>query len=148
MDDPRLRLVEVAADVAKTGIHAYFGRRRVQGTEQQERVRVSEVPRREAGCPYCTIARNLAAVHLYLTRMRTYRAYIPVYVRLAAELIDDTVVLAYRMERHAQDTDLPAQLEELSMILALSMSDARLDTLVARTWELSNHALHYSELPG
>lgn len=147
MGDATLRFVQLAADAAHQMATAYMHYRAGQAGSSvaPQRVTVLEVKRADEGCPYCTVAKHLASAHLYLSRMRTHKAYLPIYTELARHILDDALLSLYRLEQTPATRDLAQQVENVGSKLHFTLSDDQLEMLVRLLWTLANSSLNLAE---
>lgn len=138
-------VVEAAGEMVKLLVKEWTARRANIIDAPAVRVLPPLPPPEPAGCPYCNVATQLAAGHLYLWRAADRPELHSIYVELARTQIDDALDAAKDLPADLARGDLGAKVRELDTALAACTDANDCRSIARQMWVVSMVALHYAE---
>lgn len=138
-------VLEAAGEAFRIVVKEWAARRANTVEAQAVRVLPPLPPPEPDGCPYCNVATQLAASHLYLWRAAERPELHGIYVELAKTRVDDAMDVARDLPGDLSRGDLGAKVRDLDAALVTCADADTCRTIARQMWVVSMVALRYAE---
>jgi len=137
-------VVELVTEVVRIGMKEYSARRLSELDREQRQVQSPQpVPITEIGCPYCAIARYVAAAHLYLGRVIDRPELVGIYRELAGDQLDDAMNITVALPESIPNAELLGMLRSAKGLLDATSIDG--PAVKGKLWSVANAAMYIAE---